>query len=267
MTRLLNQGQGELLRLLAQMPFLDRLGAGRPGAAGPGEAYTRRRADWRTPDSSPPCPTARRCWPPPGGTTLTEQGVNALDLEEVRPVDRLLREYPLSTRWRRVLLERLDTAAVIYRLASALVGLGHPVRFRWSRALPQDAAMVLPDGRVLAMVRQGTTAERAGFAKRLWRLAQGPRPGAVLVIVPDEVRLRQAVAMAARGPPSGPGLLRPGTARCGGQRRRHDLAVFCGRRPIPRRGRGPRQPRRSDGGGAAPGAGLHSLGHGPERRG
>ena len=44
-------------------------------------------------------------------------------------------------------------------------------------------------------MRQGATAERAGFAKRLWRLAQGPRPGAVLVMVPDEVRLRQAVAM------------------------------------------------------------------------
>ena len=126
---------------------------------------------------------------------LTEQGVYALALEEVRPVDRLLRQYPLSTRWRRVLLERLDAAAVIYRLVSALADLGHPVRFSWHRALPQDAAVSLPDDRVLAIVRQRATAERAGFAKRLWRLGQGPRPGAVLVIVPDEVRLRQAVAL------------------------------------------------------------------------
>ena len=50
---------------------------------------------------------------------------------------RLLREYPLSFRWRRVLLERLDAAAVIYRLASALTGLGHPVRFRWHRRCPK----------------------------------------------------------------------------------------------------------------------------------
>ena len=121
--------------------------------------------------------------------------MNALALEEVRPVDHLIREHPLSTRWRRVLLERLDAAAVIYRLASALADLGHPVRFRWHRALPQDAAVSLPDDRVLAIVRQRATAERAGFAKRLWRLGQGPRPGAVLVIVPDEVRLRQAVAL------------------------------------------------------------------------
>ena len=106
-------------------------------------------------------------------------------------MDRLLREYPLSFRWRRVLLERLDAAAVIYRLASAVADLGHPVCFRWHRALPQEATVTLPGGRVLAIVRLGATAERAGFGKRLWRLAQGPRPGGVLAIVPDEVRLRQ----------------------------------------------------------------------------
>ena len=54
-----------------------------------------------------------------------------------------------------MLPERLDAAAVIYRLDAALAGLGHPVRFHWRRALPQDATVVLPDGRVLAMVRQG----------------------------------------------------------------------------------------------------------------
>ena len=155
------------------------------------------------PDSPPPCPHGTPLLAPTRRYYLTEQGVNALALAEVQPVDRLLREYPLSLRFRRTLLERLDAAAVIYRLASAVADLGHPVGFRWRRALPQDADVVLPDGRVVAMVRQGPTAERAGFAKRLWRLAQGPRPGGVLAIVPDEVRLRQAVTMLRQARPAG----------------------------------------------------------------
>ena len=199
MTRLLNQGQGELLRLLARMPFLDRLEMAALAGRSRGGVYE---AAGRLEDAglaasvlhgTPLLAPTRRYY-------LTEQGVNALALAEVQPVDRLLREYPLSLRFRRTLLERLDAAAVIYRLASALNDLGHPVRFRWRRALPQDADVLLPDGRVLAMVRQGATAERAGFAKRLWRLAQGPRPGAVLVMVPDEVLLRQARTAASPAP-------------------------------------------------------------------
>ncbi len=191
MTRRLNPTQEELLRRLARMPFLDRLelaalsGRSRGGVY---EAADRLEADDLSASVSHGTPflaPTRRCY-------LTEQGVNALALAEVRPVKSLLREYPLSLRWRRVMLERLDAAAVIYRLAAALAGMGHPVRFRWHRSLPQDATVTLVDTRVLAIVRQGATAERAGFAKRLWRLAQGPRPGAFLVILPDEVRLRQA---------------------------------------------------------------------------
>ncbi len=151
----------------------------------------RRWPGWRTPASSPPCPTARLCCPHP--PVLSHPARREGAGPGGGPAQgRLLREHPLSLRFRRVLPERQDAAAVIYRLAAALAGLGHPVRFRWRRALPQDATVVLPDGRMLAMVRQGGTAERTGFAKRLWRLAQGPRPGAILVIAPDEVRRRQA---------------------------------------------------------------------------
>ncbi len=190
MTRLSDTGI-ELLGLLARMPFLDRLElaalAGR-SRGGVYEAAARLEDAGLTssvPHGTPLLAPTRRYY-------LTGQGVNSLALAEVRPVRSLLREHPLSFRWRRVLLERLDAAAVIYRLAAGLAGLGHPVGFRWHRALPQDATVVMPGDRVLAILRQGATAERAGFAKRLWRLAQGPRPGAVLVMVPDEVRLRQA---------------------------------------------------------------------------
>ena len=194
MTRLLSQGHAELLSLLARMPFVDRLEMAALAGRSRGGVYeaAARLEDAglidSVPHGTPLLAPTRRYY-------LNERGVKALAVAEVRPVGRLLREYPLSLRWRRTLLERLDAAAVIYRLASALAGLGHPLGFQWNRALPQDAAVVLPDDRVLAIVRQGATAERAGFAKRLWRLAQGPRPGAVLVMVPDEVRLRQAVVL------------------------------------------------------------------------
>ena len=51
---------------------------------------------------------------------------------------------------------------------------------------------VLPDGRTVGVVRQGLTADRSGFAKRLWRLRDGPMPGTVLVLMADGVRLRHA---------------------------------------------------------------------------
>ena len=41
-------------------------------------------------------------------------------------------------------------------------------------------------------MRQGAAADRTAFGKRLWRLGQDARPGAVLLLVPDEIRLRQA---------------------------------------------------------------------------
>ncbi len=190
MTSLSHTGM-ELLGLLAQMPFLDRLelaalaGRSRGGVYEAADRLEDAGLAASLPHGTPLLAPTRRYY-------LTEKGVNALALSEVRPVKSLLREHPLSFRWRRVLLERLDAAAVIYRLAANLDGLGYSVRFHWHRALPQDATITLPDDRVLAIVRQGATAERAGFVKRLWRLAQGPRPGTVLVMVPDEVRLRQA---------------------------------------------------------------------------
>ena len=190
MTRLSHTGM-ELLGLLAQMPFLDRLdlaalaGRSRGGIYDAADRLEDAGLATSVPHGTPLLAPTRRYY-------LTEQGVNALALEMAQPLKILLREHPLSFRWRRVLLERLDAAAVIYRLASGLAGLGHPVRFHWHRGLPQDATVMLPGDRVLAIVRQGATAERAGFAKRLWRLAQGTRPGAFLVIVTDEVRLRQA---------------------------------------------------------------------------
>ena len=89
-------------------------------------------------------------------------------------------------------MERLDALASIYGIASAVSDVAFPVRFRWYRAAPLDAAMTLPDGRTVGVVRQGPTADRSGFAKRLWRLRDWPMPGTVLVLAADDVRLRHA---------------------------------------------------------------------------
>ncbi|MCY4615549.1 MAG: replication-relaxation family protein, partial [Chloroflexi bacterium] len=84
------------------------------------------------------------------------------------------------------------------RLPAAPREAACPLRFRWYRAQPMDAAIALPDGRSLFVVREGVTADRTSFAKRLWRLREGPRPGACLLLVPDAVRLRHTARLMAQ---------------------------------------------------------------------
>ena len=115
-------------------------------------------------------------------------------------MDELLRLHPVSEQWRRVLLARLDALGVIYRLAATISDIAYPLRFRWYRAMPMDATIALPDGRTVAVVRHGPTADRTAFAKRLWRLREGPRLGAFLLLVPDEVRLRHTARLMAGAP-------------------------------------------------------------------
>ena len=92
-------------------------------------------------------------------------------------------------------MERLDALASVYSVASAVSDVAYPIRFRWYRTAPMDAAMTLPDGRTVGIVRQGLTADRSGFSRRLWRLRDWPMPGAVLVLMTDGVRLRHARRM------------------------------------------------------------------------
>ncbi|MCY4582952.1 MAG: helix-turn-helix domain-containing protein [Chloroflexi bacterium] len=123
---------------------------------------------------------------------LTAEGLRRLACEEGMSLGELLRERPVSAQWRRSLMERLDALASVYRIASTVSRLAFPMRFRWYRAAPLDAAMALPGGRTVGIVRQGATADRSGFAKRLWRLRAGPVPGLVLILMADDVRLRHA---------------------------------------------------------------------------
>ena len=183
--------ESELLRALARMPFLDRTAmvavTGRSRGA-VHEAVDRLEGGGfcaSVHHAADPFSPVRRFH-------LTVAGLRRLADEEDRPLEALLRDRPVSAQWRRNLMERLDALAVIYHIASLLSDAAFPIRFRWYRALPLDAAVTLPDGRTVGIVRQGLTADRSSFAKRLWRLREGPMPGTVLVLMADDVRLRHA---------------------------------------------------------------------------
>ena len=183
--------EGDFLRLLAATPFPDRLEMVSLSGWSRGAVYkTVAALEGEGLVESVPhaselvAHTRRYC--------LSAEGVRHLSREDAVDVDELLRSRPVSRRWRRILLERLDAVAVIYRLATALADVAFPLRFRWYRAMPMDAAVALPDGRTLAIVRQGLTSDRTGFGKRIWRLREGPQPAAALLLMPDEVRLRHA---------------------------------------------------------------------------
>ena len=187
----------ELLSTLASMPFLDRLEMAAVTGWSRGAVYeaVARLEDAGLAESAP---HGAELIPPSRRYYLNVNGLRRLAREENVAVDALLRDYPVSAHWRRILLERLDAVASVYRLASSIAALQGTVGFRWYRAHPLDAGIALPGGRTVGLVRQGPTADRTGFAKRLWRLGRGPLPGTVLVLMPDEVRLRHARQLLAR---------------------------------------------------------------------
>ncbi len=125
---------------------------------------------------------------------VTRRGLRWLAEQEQEDVLDLLQRYPVSRHWQRILLERLDAVGVIYRLASHVAAVGGALNFKGYRSSPFDAGIFLPDGRAIGIVRQGATSDRTGFSKRVWRLLETgiARPDALLVIVPDEMRMRHS---------------------------------------------------------------------------
>ncbi len=187
----------DLLRLLGGMPFLDRLEAAAVSGWSRGAVYAACAA-LEEAGLVAPLPHASELLAPTQRYHLTHAGLRRLAADEGISVGELLRARPLTAHWRRLLLERLDGVASIYRLTAAITDAAWPLRFRWYRAAPMDAAIALPDGRSLFVVREGSTADRTAFAKRLWRLREEPPPGAYLLLVPDPVRLRHTARLMAQ---------------------------------------------------------------------
>ena len=190
----------ELLARLAAMPFLDRLELAALAGRSRSAVFRRVAAMERSGllesfvHSTELIAATRRYG-------LSGEGVRQLARSEGLSAAELLRRDPLSQQERRLVLERLDAAAAMYRLAAALAEAVYPLEFNWQRARPLDAVIRLPDGRRIAVVRLGRTAERTAAAKRLRRLRRTQGLGAVLLLTPDEVRLRQ-VRRLVRGAPA-----------------------------------------------------------------
>ena len=189
----------ELLRRLAAMPFLDRLEMVAVSGRSRGAVYEAVRK-LESGGLIASVPHSAQLIPPTRRYCLTAAGLYRLARDEGMTVEELLAGWPVSEQARRILMDRLDAAAVVYRVASAISNAAFPIRFRWYRAMPMDAVMTLPDGRTVAVVRQGLTAGRTAFSKRLWRLREEFRPSAVLMLMPDEVRLRHARRLMAGAP-------------------------------------------------------------------
>ena len=191
----------DLLRLLGEAPFLDRLEAATLSGWSRGAVYAAFVALGEAGHIAPlPHAHASELLAPTRRYALTVAGLHRLAAEEGMGVGELMRSRPLTAHWRRLLLERLDGVASIYRLTATIANSEWPLRLRWYRAQPMDAAIALPDGRSLFVVREGQTADRTSFGKRLWRLREGPRPGAYLLLVPDAVRLRHTARLMVRAP-------------------------------------------------------------------
>ena len=174
----------ETLRILASMPFLDRLEMAAVSEWSRASVYEAVR-ELEDEGLAAPVPHATDLTPLTARYHLTAEGVRRLAREgAVRPSTTLLRSQPVSLQWRAVMLKRLDAVAVIYRLASAVSEVAHLTRFQWYRALPMDAAMELSDRRTVAVVRWGRTQDRTAFSKRMRRLLGRPLfPEGVLLLV------------------------------------------------------------------------------------
>ena len=191
--------EDDLLCILASMPFLDRLDMASISGRSRGAVY---QAIGKLEGSGlvTAIPHSNSLIPPTRRYSLTAAGLHRLARNEGMTVDELMDRFPVSERARRLLMGRLDAAAVIYRLNAALSEVAFPIRFRWYRAMPMDAFVTMPDGRTLAIVRQGTTSDRTAFAKRMWKLKELYRPSAVLMLMADEVRLRHARRIMSNAP-------------------------------------------------------------------
>ncbi len=188
----MNGLQLQVTERLAAMPLLDRIELAAVSGISERAAYNACSAlegaglVTAVSHASPVIPSTRRL-------ILTGDGLRRLAHEQDTPVEQLLRTHPVSAQWRRILLERLDAAAVVYRITASIAAASGPVRgFRWFRASPLDAAVALADGRTVGIVRQGSTSGRTAFAKRLRRLHDTELPGALLVLASDGSRLKHA---------------------------------------------------------------------------
>ena len=128
----------------------------------------------------------------------TAAGIRTLAVDE-DDERRLLRIYPVSKQWFRLLTDRLDSVAVLYH-AAALVAEAdperQPVRVDHYRQGPYDALLTLSGGRSVGLLRQGPMLSAANLRFRLRtieRMDFRHCPWLTLVLTDSEQDTRRAV--------------------------------------------------------------------------
>ena len=111
----------------------------------------------------------------------------------------MLRSYPVSKQWFRLLAERMDAIAVLYRVAAMVADAdphNDPVRVDHYRRGPYDMLLILSGGRSIGLIRQGPTLATANLRYRLRsieRLDSSERSFVTLVLTHADQATRRAI--------------------------------------------------------------------------
>ena len=112
--------------------------------------------------------------------------------------ERLLQRYPASRQWFRVLAERLDAVAVLYRVAAMIAELRageSPMPVEHCRSGPYDLLLRMSGGSI-GLVRQGPMLSHASLRYRIRtieRLNVRERPLVTLIVVDSEQDMRRVL--------------------------------------------------------------------------
>lgn len=129
----------------------------------------------------------------------TREGIATLASGERAGTERLMRLYPVSRHWFRVLAERLDAVAELYRVASIIATLDAsdaPVVVNHCRTGPYDLLLRLPSGGTLGLVRQGPMLTNASLRYRIRtieRMEATERPLLTLILTESEQGMRRVL--------------------------------------------------------------------------
>ncbi len=129
----------------------------------------------------------------------TREGIVALASGGRAGIERLMRLYPVSRQWFRVLAERLDALAVLYRVASIIAALDAsdaPVVVTHCRTGPYDLLLRLPSGGTIGLVRQGPMLTSASLRYRIRtieRMDPFERPLLTLILTDSEQDTRRVL--------------------------------------------------------------------------
>ena len=128
----------------------------------------------------------------------TEQGVIAGGVA-TKGQAHMLRAYPVSKQWFRLLAERLDAVAVLYHVAAMVADAdthSDPVRADHYRRGPYDMLLTLSGGRSVGLLHQGPMLSTANLRYRLRsieRLGSSERPFVTLVLTHADQATRRAI--------------------------------------------------------------------------